>query len=421
MTQQSAASTHLPRLWLWPARLVWVVLVVVTLTLFFAAMPYRQVELLGDPYQLSTSLDQIGQTIENFVFYASSLEVLLAIACLAIALLVFWRKSDDWMGLLVSLGLVFFLTFLPVITALGKYHPAWLTPILILRILGTDVILLVYFLFPDGRFVPRWSKYMVVLMFVAMLPWLFLRGYVPPSAPIDTRSWQDALFQLQAVLMIGLGAYSQVYRYRRVSIGVQRQQTKWVVYGFLMVFIGSGLIIIPYVLFPFLRQPGMASLAYLLLAITFTLLSWLTFPMSLGISILKYRLWDIDLIIRRTLIYGALSLTLGVVFFGGVALLQQVFGAVTGTEESPIVIVVSTLGIAGLFHPLRRRIQRDIDRRFFRKKYDAEQTLAAFAATARDQVELESLAEALLNVTQETMQPGQISLWLNKSDPKRSP
>ncbi|MFZ2617176.1 MAG: hypothetical protein WA077_14410, partial [Anaerolineae bacterium] len=143
-------------------------------------------------------------------------------------------------------------------------------------------------------------------------------------------------------------------------------------------------------------------------------IAFMAIPLGIGVGVLRYRLWDIDVIIRKTLVYTAVTALLALVYFGGVVLLQRLVGALTGVAQSPLAVVVSTLAIAALFTPLRRRIQDGIDRRFFRKKYDAQRVLAQFAVTARDETNLDALTTELARVVQETLQPERVSVWLRK-------
>jgi hypothetical protein len=212
---------------------------------------------------------------------------------------------------------------------------------------------------------------------------------------------------------------AQIYRYARVSGPVQRQQTKWVVFGLA----ATSLVIlsryVPLLIFPSLST---SSSFYFLISTYVYPVGLLLIPLALGIAILRYRLWDIDILINRTLVYGTLTGLLALLYVGLVITLQALFKGATGqVGASPVVIVISTLAIAALFQPLRRRIQRIIDRRFYRRKYDVAKTLEAFSATLRNEVDLSQLSEQLVAVVQETMQPASVSLWLRTPSQERKP
>jgi hypothetical protein len=205
-----------------------------------------------------------------------------------------------------------------------------------------------------------------------------------------------------------------MYRYRSVSTLIQRQQTKWVVFGTAIAILGFlGLDVLVQV-FSLPQNPnGYGFLAGNTLYLLFQTL----IPLSIGMAILRTKLWDIDVVINRALVYGTLTGILALIYFCLVFGFQLLVGGLTGNvSHSPLLIVGSTLVIAALFQPLRLRIQRIIDRRFYRRKYDAAKTLEAFSSTLRSEVDLSQLREHLLTVVQDTMQPAHVSLWLRPSE-----
>ena len=201
--------------------------------------------------------------------------------------------------------------------------------------------------------------------------------------------------------MAALSVASLVVRYRRAQFR-ERQQIKWLLFAG-AAFAGY------YVLSLWFEENARAQGLLNLLFVC----SILGIPVAIAIAILRYQLYDIDIIIRKTLLYGGLTATLALVYFGSVLLLQSIVGR-GADEQSPLIIVLSTLLIAALSSPLRRRLQETIDRRFYRRKYDAQQVLAQFAQTARDEVSLEALTTALASVVQDTMQPESAAIWLKE-------
>jgi hypothetical protein len=287
---------------------------------------------------------------------------------------------------------------------------------------GWFALFLLVLHFPDGKIYPpsaaRWVyRLAVISIFLNMIIFFSNASLSAGLANIFTipaLQKYNELMSLSSVLIffpvIVLVLVSPVLRYRKGS-HLERQQIKWLaLFGGLMV-IGT---ILGFVVYPLITGGHLFSRGNNLFSLIFFSSMSLLPPLTIGIAVLRYHLWDIDVIIRKTLIYGALTATLALIFFGGVVLLQQAIGGISGTQGSPVAIVISTLLIAALVSPLRRRIQNDIDRRFFRKKYDATRTLEAFSMQVRDDVNLEQLTAHLLAVVEETMQPEIVGLWLRQ-------
>jgi hypothetical protein len=258
-------------------------------------------------------------------------------------------------------------------------------------------------LFPNGWFAPRWMGWLLLGICLIDLP-ANLFPTMSFSGPIE------AVFALSGFPLV---AASMIYRYRRVSTPVERQQTKWVVFGVTVVIFAFMLWLIPeIILFSSLSQPG--SL-YDLVGHPLFLIATLAVPICIGIAILRYRLWDIDVLINKALVYGSLTGLLAAAYAGLIVGLESVAELVTRQSSDSVALVISTLVIAALFTPVRSRIQRLIDRRFYRRKYDAQKMLTAFGDTLRQQVDLTDLHEQVLAVVQETVQPEQVWLWLRES------
>jgi hypothetical protein len=269
-------------------------------------------------------------------------------------------------------------------------------------------ILFLVLLFPNGRLLsPRWRvvAWTTGLTVAAGLVSLALRpgpleGFPSARNPFGIEGasfleWLDAAGGVLSLACIVAALVSLILRFWRSS-GEERLQLKWFVYaatlGFVAILLGG-------------ERQIIGTLVWTLAP--------LGLPVSAGIAILRYRLYDIDRLINRTLVYGSLTAALVTVYVGSVVLLQGLFRALTGEEQqSQLVIVASTLAIAALFNPFRRRIQGFIDRRFYRKKYDAARTLEAFSAKLRDELDLEQLKPELLAVVREALQPAHVSLWL---------
>ena len=202
--------------------------------------------------------------------------------------------------------------------------------------------------------------------------------------------------------LIVLGASSMLARLRQAG-RVERQQIKWFAYATTVSISG---VILKNTIYPALGGDWVRWVGFVL-----TTVGQIGRPFAMGIAILRYRLYGIDILINRTLVYGPLTAVLALVYVGGVVALQYVFRTLSG-EESQLAVVASTLAIAALFIPLRRRIRSFIDRRFYRKKYDAARTLAAFSAKLRDETDLDALNDDLIEVVNQTMQPAHVTLWL---------
>jgi len=360
------------------------------------------------------ALQALHISITTYAVYWVVINLLFALVYFAVAALIFWRKPDDWMAWLASFSLVAFGASFPSIpSALAAVHPVWGLPVTLLGedVLGFPSLLVFFFLFPTGHFVPRWTRW-VAVGFVALH---VINAFFPVSI-LNFLTGPGLLILLVQLVVFGSLVFSQVYRYRRVSTPVERQQTKWIVFSAAVGLLGFLLlgVLLPVLLEVFIHLQSLNPLLLVIL-VTGIYLVLLLIPLSFAIAILRYRLWDVDVLINKTLVYGLLTGTLVAVYAGCIVGLQALLRGLFN-QTSEVAIVISTLLIAALFQPLRKRIQAGIDRRFYRRKYDAARTLAAFSTTLRNEVDLDQLREQLVAVVQETMQPSFVSLWLRKSE-----
>jgi tRNA A-37 threonylcarbamoyl transferase component Bud32 len=365
----TTSTTILPLVgnWLWLGRVFWLLTLGLSLLVLIPAVkadytwfhtPCTVDTCSADGILEQNLIQQFGISLEAYAIYKIGFGLFGMLVFTSIAILLFWRRSDDGMALLVSLML---LTFGSVSSAnvesISDPNWRWLSSILLIE--SATFMAAFAFMFPNGRFVPSWTRWSVP----ALTLYYTLTRFIPDLSPV-----LKTFLQLVFFLMLALLIAAPVYRYLRVSTPVERQQTKWIIFGFsiFMTIIILGLFIpLPSIVRVLVfRMSGLIDLATVL------------FPVCLGFAILRYRLWDIDFIINRTLIYGLITLVLSLVFAAAFFILRAVLEALLGGQQAVLAAVVPTALVAALFNPVRQRVRSFVDQRIYgiRIPYKQSQT-----------------------------------------------
>jgi hypothetical protein len=365
-------------------------------------------------------------SVPTFTFWVES--TVMGVGASTVGAIIASRRTQNLIGWLLCVsglvfGVVMFATeyaiyallvapgTLPAGEALVSVNPLW--------VLGFNLFVLMLIMFPTGK-LPRsrwrWLVYLyIAIAVVEVVAMLILPGTLEGSDliknPLGIEGLPIGRKPVQALIFTGglVASGTLILRLRKGS-WVERQQIKWLAYAAAVATGGSILVYTPP---EALSARWVTSVGYVVVE-----LGVLGIPISIGIAILRYRLYEIDTLINRSLVYGSLTATLVALYFGGIVVLQRLFVLLTG-QQSTLAVVASTLLIAALFTPLRQRIQSYIYRRFYRSKYDAAKTLEVFSAQLRDETDLDALSEDLVGVVRETMQPAFVSLWLRPDLPSR--
>jgi hypothetical protein len=359
------------------------------------------------PQALSTAAADLDIQASFLGWYWLGIEIVMMLSFSSAGLLMFFRKKDNF-GLFLSLIFIlvgtritgpvtFSLTFgLPWVLEINEFLSVY-------SFLGFASLM---FLFPNGRFIPAWTAW--------LMPTMVLLAMVISQTGRESMSANIIGF-LGYMLSLSIGIASQVYRYRIVATLQEKLQMKWALASIILYLIfGLSIPVFNFNIVDHSRIPVAQDLVQWMAFFALLTVGVNLFIFALAIAVFRYQLYNIDVIIRRTLVYSIVTAALALVFFGGVVFFQSLFLTMTG-EQSQLAIVISTLAIAALFMPIRRRAQEIIDRRFYRQKYDTARMLAAFRESLRDNLDLEDLNRDLQNVIQKTLQPSAQMIWFKRS------
>jgi len=387
-------------------RVVWLALVIPCLVLFIAGLPayYAQVQRpCVDPATCNIALaltakglgalTTLGFSMREYAAFSTLFWVIIVAIWSGTGFLIFWRRSNEWFALLAAFALVMFNITYPgsSASALALVYPALNLPIMLIGLLGQTVFTLFFLLFPNGRLVPRWIGLIIPLVIIQAVSIV-----VPPTSPFSQNNVPGWLNGLLSLMIYGTIIFSQVYRYIRMSTPLQRQQTKWVAFAIITVvtgFIVFGLLF--NVLFPELNQP---DTPYILITLVYPL-TLLLLPISVGIAILRYRLWDIDIIIKRTLVYGLLTAFV----IGMYVLVVGYLGAVFRTNGNLIISLIATAIVAVLFQPLRDFLQRGINRLLYGQRDEPYVVLASLGQRLKTTLDPDAVLPTIVATVKEAL------------------
>ncbi len=373
---QSGENSELRGRWLTLARAAWVTIALLTAILFLAGVPasfeYLQTactEPTCDGPQPTPSmvreLSRLGLSVSLYAAFLVALDVVFALVCFALSGLIVWHRPTSQPPMLAALALITFgaVTFPNVLNVLAEARPAFALPVAVAGYAGHVSFLMLFYLFPDGSFVPRWTRPLALLWAVLGIP-----RYFAPGTPLDLHA-SPAGFVPMYLGFLGTAIFAQVYRYRRVSRHDQRQQTKWVVFGF----VAAMFTFLVFILVGSTLPPSLDENPFgFLVANAIMYLSMLLIPVTIGIAILRYRLWEIDVIINRTLVYGSLT---GIVI-GLYVLIVGGLGAILQARGNLVISLVATGLIAVAFQPLRDRLQRTVNRLMYGEREEPYRIIA---------------------------------------------